>query len=86
MPHLPIEALGAIAAILTTLCWLPQVVQIFRTRDTRSISLITQSAFLAGVALWFGYGLMIGSYPVIVSNALTMVLASAILGMKLRYG
>jgi MtN3 and saliva related transmembrane protein len=86
MPTISIELLGAVAAILTTVCWLPQAFQIMKTRDTRAISLITQSAFLAGVVLWFGYGLMIGSYPVIVSNALTMLLAGMILGMKLRYG
>jgi MtN3 and saliva related transmembrane protein len=80
------EALGAVAAILTTLCWLPQAFRIMRTRDTRSISLLTQGAFTVGVVLWLGYGLMIGSYPVIVSNAVTMLLAGAILGMKLRYG
>jgi MtN3 and saliva related transmembrane protein len=86
MTAFPIEYLGAAAALLTTLCWLPQAWQILKTRDTRAISLVTQSAFFFGVMLWLGYGLMIGSYPVIISNFLTMLLAGAILGMKLRYG
>ncbi len=59
---------------------MPQAAQIIRTRDTRSISLITQGAFFVGVTLWLGYGLMIGSIPVIAANAVTMVLAGAILG------
>ena len=86
MSTYPIDAVGAIAAILTTLCWLPQAFQILKTKDTRSISLITQGVFLVGVVLWLGYGLMIGSYPVIFANFLTMILAGTILGMKLRYG
>ncbi len=81
----PVETLGMAAAALTTLCWVPQAFRILRTRDTRSISLAAQAAFAAGVALWLAYGLLIGSWPVILANAVTLVLALAILAMKLRY-
>jgi MtN3 and saliva related transmembrane protein len=80
-----VEILGMAAAALTTLCWVPQATRILRTRDTRSISLVAQAAFAAGVALWFAYGLMIGSWPVILANAVTLVLALAILAMKIQY-
>jgi MtN3 and saliva related transmembrane protein len=46
---------------------------------------VAQAAFAAGVALWFAYGLMIGSWPVILANAVTLVLALAILALKIRY-
>ena len=81
----PVETLGMAAAALTTLCWVPQAIRILRTRDTRSISLAAQAAFAAGVALWLAYGLLIGSWPVILANAVTLVLALAILAMKVRY-
>jgi MtN3 and saliva related transmembrane protein len=42
--------------------------------------------FTIGVVFWFGYGLVLGSWPMIVSNAITFVLASVILAMKLRHG
>jgi MtN3 and saliva related transmembrane protein len=80
-----VEILGMAAAALTTLCWVPQATRILRTRDTRSISLVAQAAFAAGVALWFAYGLMIGSWPVILANSVTLVLALAILALKIRY-
>ncbi|CAH1656543.1 hypothetical protein CHELA1G11_11130 [Hyphomicrobiales bacterium] len=48
------ESLGALAAALTTLCWLPQAIRIIRTRDTRALSLITQVVFACGVFLWLG--------------------------------
>ncbi len=80
------EALGYVAAALTTLCWAPQAIHIIRTRDTRAISLVTQTAFTLGVALWLGYGLMIGSTPVIAANAVTLVLTALILSLKLRFG
>ena len=81
-----IEAVGMAAAALTTLCWVPQAVRILRTRDTRSISLHAQAAFALGVALWLAYGLLIGSWPVIIANAISFLLVFAILVMKIRYG
>lgn len=80
------EWLGYVGATLTTLAFVPQAVKIIRTRDTRSISLGMYLVFTAGVAFWFGYGLVLGSWPMIVSNAITFVLASVILAMKLRHG
>jgi len=81
-----IEVLGLAAAMLTTLCWVPQAVRTIRTRDTRAISLITQCAFAAGVFLWLLYGLAIGSTPIILANAVTFVLVTIILALKLRFG
>ena len=77
---------GAAAATLTTLCWAPQVIHIARTRDTRAISLVTQIVFAAGVALWLAYGVMLGSWPIMIANALTLALAVWIVAMKLRFG
>ena len=46
------------------------------------ISLGMYSAFTAGVALWLAYGLMLGEWPIVVANLLTLILASVILGLK----
>lgn len=80
------DTLGFIAAILTTLCWLPQAVKTIRTRETRSLSLVTQGALTLGVVLWLTYGLLIGNAPIIASNAVSLVLVATILVMKLRFG
>ena len=42
--------------------------------------------FTLGVALWLGYGLLIGAWPVIASNSITLVLALFILSMRVRHG
>jgi len=86
LPVFSIEAIGAVAAVLTTLCWIPQAARVIRTRETRAISLATQVALTCGVVLWLVYGIFIGSWPLIGSNAITLVLLSVILTMKLRYG
>ncbi|MBS7697798.1 MULTISPECIES: SemiSWEET transporter [unclassified Chelatococcus] len=81
-----IESLGALAAALTTLCWLPQAIRIVRTRDTRALSLFTQVAFASGVFLWLVYGLLVGSWPLIAANLVTLLLMLIIISMKLRFG
>lgn len=81
-----LEILGFVAAILTTICWLPQALRTIRTKDTKSLSLATQSAFTLGVALWLVYGILDGNAPIIFANSITFVLVSLILVLKLRYG
>lgn len=80
------EIIGSIAAVITTLAWLPQILKILRERQARDISLITTSALATGVFLWVVYGLAIGSMPVIVSNSVTFLFIALIVGLKLRFG
>lgn len=79
------ELVGYLAAFLTTCSFIPQAWLTFRTRDVRGISLGMYSVFTTGVALWLAYGLMVGAWPVVVANAITLVLALSILVMKLRF-
>lgn len=80
------EWIGYAAATLTTLSFVPQAWHTFSTRDVRGISLGMYSAFTLGVALWLAYGIMLGAWPVIVANAITLALAAAILAMKIVLG
>lgn len=81
-----LEWMGYVAATLTTLAFVPQAIKIIRTRDTGSISLGMYIVFTVGIMFWFGYGIALDSWPMIVSNAITFVLAATILGLKLRHG
>ena len=80
------DLIGYFAAFLTTFSFLPQAVHTFRSRDVSGISLGMYSSFTLGVALWLVYGLMLGAWPIVVANAVTLSLAVAILVMKLRFG
>jgi len=80
------ELVGSLAALLTTLSFVPQVWHTWRTRDVSGISLAMYGAFTLGVALWLVYGWLLGAWPIIVANAVTLSLALSILGMKLRFG
>jgi MtN3 and saliva related transmembrane protein len=86
MPDAYITAAGAVGAVLTTLCWIPQALKIMRERRTEDISLITQLAFFTGICLWLIYGWGIGDLPLIIANSVTLVLTGIILALKVRYG
>ena len=77
---------GYAAAALTTVAFVPQVVRIWRSKNTRDISLGMYVIFTAGIALWLVYGILLGSMPIIIANCITIVLAGSVLVMKLRYG
>jgi MtN3 and saliva related transmembrane protein len=81
-----IEIIGYCAAFLTTIAFLPQAIQSWRTRDLSGISVGMYSLFTIGVGLWLIYGLIIEKWPLIVANALTFALALSILVLKLRAG
>ncbi|QCI63715.1 SemiSWEET family sugar transporter [Phreatobacter stygius] len=81
-----IPLIGLAAAIVTTVCWIPQAWRIIRTRDTRAISLPAYAGFAAGIALWLTYGLSLGDLPLILANSVTLGLQLTIVGLKLRYG
>jgi len=75
--------LGYPAAFLTTIAFVPQALHSWRTRDLSGISLPMYALFTLGVALWLGYGLVIGSLPIIAANAVTLLLASVVLWLKI---
>jgi MtN3 and saliva related transmembrane protein len=48
--------------------------------------LLTYSVFAAGLALWLWYGILLGSWPIIGSNTVTLAPVIAIILLKLRHG
>lgn len=81
-----IDLIGYIAAACTTLCWLPQALRTLRLKDTKALSLWTQSLFSLGIGLWLVYGIAVWSLPIIIANALTLVLSLSLVALKIRYG
>jgi MtN3 and saliva related transmembrane protein len=78
------EIIGGLAAFLTTASFLPQAAKVVRTRETEAISLTMYSMFTAGILCWGVYGALTLQWSIIIANAITFVLASIILAMKVR--
>ena len=77
--------LGYMAAVMTTLAFLPQIIKIYKERSARSISLKTFYIFSSGVFFWFLYGLALRSWPMIIANFVTLVLSVIIVVLKHTY-
>jgi len=78
------EIIGIIAAIFTTISFIPQAVKVVKTNDTKSISKAMYICFSFGVFMWLIYGIMIESFAVIVANSITLPLALIILYKKIK--
>ena len=80
------ELIGIFAGVLTTVAFLPQAIKIWRSKSARDVSLSMFVCFCTGVVLWVIYGFMLGAFPVILANVVTLCIAATILVFKLRYG
>ena len=77
--------IGFFAAFCTTIAFLPQAIKVYKTRSTKDISLYMFLIFTIGVLSWLIYGLIINDWPVILANAVTLILSFFILIYKLKY-
>lgn len=80
------ELIGYAAAILTTAAFIPQARLTWKTRRADGVSLGMYSIFTLGIALWLIYGVLLGSWPMIAANSITLLLSVFILSMKIRHG
>ena len=80
-----IDILGLVAGTLTTIAFLPQVIKTWKSKSAKDISLTMFLLFCVGVSLWLVYGIINRDLAIIVSNIMTLALASSILYFKLRY-
>lgn len=77
--------IGLLAGTLTTVAFIPQVIKIWRSKKADDISVSMFLIFTVGVGLWMIYGIQIASLPVMLANAVTMMLALVILILKYCY-
>ncbi|HTY13327.1 MAG TPA: SemiSWEET transporter [Candidatus Omnitrophota bacterium] len=81
-----LEMIGFIAATLTTLAFLPQVIKAHTSKHTKDLSLLMYGIFSTGLMLWIVYGAVNGSLSVVVGNVLTLALSLYLVYLKIKYG
>jgi len=81
-----ISVLGLFAGALTTFSLVPQVLQIYKTKETKDLSFNTYFILSIGMFLWLVYGLFIKDFAIISANLISFVLSSTILIWKKKYG
>ena len=80
-----LKYIGFFAAFCTTFAFLPQAIKVYKTKSTKDISLYMFLIFTIGVLSWLVYGLIINDLPVILANAVTLILSFFILIYKLKF-
>ena len=80
-----IKYIGFFADFCTTIAFLPQAVKVYKSKSTKDISLYMFLIFTIGVLSWLIYGLIINDLPVILANAVTLILSFFILIYKIRF-
>ena len=85
MMNFIIKYIGFFAAFCTTIAFLPQAIKVYKSRSTKDISLYMFLIFTLGVLSWLIYGIIINDIPIILANAVTLVLSFFILLYKLRF-
>jgi MtN3 and saliva related transmembrane protein len=79
------EMVGYIASMCTVGSFIPQVLQTYKTRSVKDISVLMYFILSFSAACWTIYGVLLGAIPIIVSNILVLTMALMILAMKLRW-
>lgn len=79
------DLIGYASALLTTIAFVPQALHSLKTRDLSGISLPMYGLFSLGVLGWLVYGLMIDSWPIILANCITLILACTVLYLKVKH-
>jgi MtN3 and saliva related transmembrane protein len=79
------DVVGTGAAICSMTSFVPQIGKIWRERDASSVSLRMYAVTVTGFTLWIIYGGSIGSWPVVGSNTVCLVLSATILVLKWRF-
>ncbi len=81
----PIEIIGLLAGACTTIAFVPQVIKTYKSKSAKDLSLGMFLTFWVGIILWLIYGFVVEDLPIVVANLLTLILASVILVLKVKY-
>lgn len=81
-----ISLYGYLAAICTTVSFIPQILKILKDKEAKDISIGMYLIFTFGVLFWLVYGILLNEYPIIIANSITLVFACTVLFLKNKYG
>ena len=80
-----IDLFGFLAALLTTIAFLPQLYKTWKTKSAEDVSLVMLILLITGLVCWIIYGFKINSIPILVANIITFIFNFSILVLKISY-
>lgn len=79
-----IAAIGFTAAICSTFALLPQVIRVWKTRETDQLSGGAFLLMFVGAILWFTYGVLREDMVIISANSITLLFIAYIIVIKAK--
>ena len=79
------EILGLTAGTITSITFLPQVIQVYKTKSAKDISLSMVLLLTVGVAMWLSYGILILNAAIIYTNSMVLAMAIILLYFKWKF-
>lgn len=80
-----IKILGLIAGTITSITFIPQVLQIWKTKSAKDISILMLSLLITGVSLWLAYGIVVKEVAIIYTNGMVLAMSLLMLYFKFRF-
>lgn len=77
--------IGIIAGAFTSVSLLPQLVKIIKEKKADDISYFTLGVLVTGLALWVWYGVRQEDIPIIITNALAVLINIMVIFFTARY-
>jgi len=81
-----VSLLGLAAGTCTTMSFVPQVVKSWKTKETKDLSGAMIVLVVIGMGMWLTYGILTKDLPIILANAVSLILTITMLVIKIRYG
>jgi len=80
-----IELIGLVAAVLTTVGFVPQLVKTLKTKNVEGISLTMYLVMFLGLIFWLTYGFLIDSFAIKLANIVSGILVFSLIVLKVMY-
>jgi MtN3 and saliva related transmembrane protein len=81
-----VTLVGSMAATLTTVSFLPQMVKAYKTKKMQDVSPYLMALYASGTTLWLAYGVFLSDWVIILANAFGTAFNLVLLYMKFAYG
>ncbi len=80
-----IQILGLAAGTITSITFLPQVIQIWKTKSAKDLSLQMLLLLILGVSMWLTYGILVMDAAIIYTNSMVLTMSLILLFFKMKY-
>lgn len=80
-----LQALGLAAGTITSITFLPQVIQIWKTKSAKDLSMKMLMLLILGVSMWLTYGILVTDAAIIYTNSMVLTMSLIMVYFKLKF-